>query len=162
MIRLLTLPQDRATVFTLLEACADYVWLEREETPLPCLVDEYFSDAPPGIDPADGHRPGLFDSDRLLALAEMSFGFPAPDAAYLGLMIVHPVARGAGAGPRLLHHLEAVARSRGSRRMFLGALNANPRGRAFWQREGFVPTGLEYDVTLGQKTQLAHRFAKPL
>ena len=99
MIRRLILPQDRATVFTLMEACADYVWLEREEPPLPYLVDEYFTDAPPGIDPAEGHRPGLFDGDRLLARAEMSFGYPAPDASYLGLMMVHPAARGTGGGP---------------------------------------------------------------
>ena len=162
MIRRLILPQDRATVFTLMEACADYVWLEREEPPLPYLVDEYFTDAPPGIDPAEGHRPGLFDGDRLLALAEMSFGYPAPDASYLGLMMVHPAARGTGAGLRLLRHLETVARSRGVARLLLAALEENPRGRAFWEREGFQPTGLAGDVTLGQKIRKAHRFVKPL
>lgn len=162
MIRALTLPSDRAAVFALLEASADYVWMEREEAPHPALVDEYFTDAPPGLDAARGYRPGLFDGDALLALAEMAFGYPWPDAAYLGLMMVHPAARGTGAGQRLLRHLESVAQGRGMRQMFLGVLDANPRGRAFWEREGFTATGLGGPVTLGPKTQPAQRFVKPL
>ena len=74
MIRPLTLAADRAAIFALLEASADYVWMEGEEVPLPDLADEYFNDAPPGHDPANGHRAGLFQGEPLLALAEMAFG----------------------------------------------------------------------------------------
>lgn len=162
MIRNLTLPQDRAAVFAFLQASADYVWLEREEPPAPHLVDEYFTDAPPGLNAADAHHAGLFDTNRLVALAEMSFGYPAPDVAYLGLMMVHPDVRGTGAGPCLLRHLESVALGRGMRQMALGVLAANPRGRAFWEREGFTATGLSGSATLGKKTQPVQRFVKAL
>ena len=162
MIRPLTLEADRAAIFALFDTSADYVWMEREEMPLPYLVDEYFSDAPPGLDPADSHRVGLFEGETLLALAEMAFGYPAPDSAYLGLMMVRPEARGTGTGQRLLRHLEGVARGRGLRQMALGVLAVNPRARAFWEREGFMATDLQGPVTIGQKTQTAYRLAKPL
>lgn len=103
---------------------------------------EFFTDCPPGCDPAQSHRLGLFMDDRLSGVAELSFGFPDPDDAYLGLMLLGPWAEGAGHGKAFLAHAEALARVRGARRLCLAVLDANPRGRAFWQREGFVPTGL--------------------
>lgn len=160
MIRPLT-RADSAAIWALMQASADYIWMEREEEPRLYLVEEYFDDAPPGIDPATSHRAGLFDGPRLLALAELSFGFPASGDCYLGLMMVRAEARGSGAGVRLLRHLEDVARERAARQMFLAVLVANPRGRAFWEREGFIATGPTRQVTLGSKTQAAQRFVKP-
>jgi GNAT superfamily N-acetyltransferase len=161
MIRALD-PADRDAIWALMQASADYIWLERGEEPLPALVDEFFNDAPPGLAAKDGYRGGLFDGSTLLALAEMSFGFPEPGDSYLGLMLVRSAARGRGAGKRLLRHLEGVARSRGANQMFLAVLDANPRGRAFWQREGFEPTGRHGTVTLGRKTQAVQRLGKLL
>lgn len=161
MIRALD-PADLDAIWSLMQASADYIWLEREEEPLPALVDEFFNDAPPGLVAEDGYRAGVFDGGTLLALAEMSFGFPDPGDSYLGLMLVRGVARGQGVGARLLRHLEAVARERGAGQMFLAVLDANPQGRAFWEREGFAPTGRHGTVTLGRKTQAVQRFVKPL
>lgn len=162
LIRLLDPVADRALVDGLFAAAADYVWLEREMPPDVGLTDEFFNDAPPGSDPAASHRVGLFDGEALIGAAEMSFGFPDPDAAYLGLMLLAPACRGSGAGPCLLRHLEAVARRRGARMLYLAVLDANQRGRAFWQREGFALALADRIVTLGQKTQIAHRLSKAL
>ncbi|MGB8814235.1 MAG: GNAT family N-acetyltransferase, partial [Paracoccaceae bacterium] len=71
-------------------------------------------------------------------------------------------ARGKGAGVTLLRHLEELARSGGARQLFLAVLDANPKGRAFWEREGFRLARVNGPVTLGQKTQLAHRMVKTL
>ena len=161
MIRPLT-QADTATIWAFMQASADYIWMEREEEPRPYLVEEYLTDAPPGIDPPSSHRAGLFDGETLVALAELAFGFPGPQDSFLGLMMVRSTARGNGAGARLLRHLEEVARARGAARMFLAVLDGNPRGRAFWTREGFTPTGVKRTVTLGQKTQASERLFKPL
>ncbi len=161
MIRPLTRADD-AAIWACLQDSADYIWAEREEEPRPYLVEEFFEDAPPGLAAADGYRAGVFEGDALLAVAEMSFGYPAAGDGYLGLMIVRSSARGGGAGARLLRHLEGVARGRGVRQLFLAVLDANPRGRAFWEREGFVATDRHGSVTLGQKTQSVRRFVKPL
>jgi GNAT superfamily N-acetyltransferase len=103
---------------------------------------EFFTDAPPGCDPAKSHRLGLFLGDRLSGVAEVSYGFPEPDDAYLGLMLLGPWAQGANHGKAFLAHAETLARNRGSARLYLAVLQANPRGRAFWLREGCRETGL--------------------
>lgn len=103
---------------------------------------EFFTDAPPGCDPRLSHRLGLFLNGRLSGVAEVSYGFPEPDDAYLGLMLLGPWARGAGHGRAFLARVKALARARSARRLYLAVLEANSRGRAFWNREGFRPTGL--------------------
>lgn len=100
------------------------------------------------------------DSLRLSGVAEVSYGFPDPTDAYLGLMLLGPWARGAGHGKAMLARAEALARGRGARRMFLAVLEANPRGRAFWERQGFRPTGLSrLDPVTGH---ILHRLVKAL
>lgn len=144
------------------DAVTDYILIERDTPPGPEVTDEFFTDAPPGCDPASSLRLGLFHGDQLTAIAEVGFGYPEPDDAYLGLLIVVPDHRGTGAGADLLRHVEAEARARGCKALFLAVLEANPRGRAFWEREGFTTLLTDRPVTLGQKTQMARRMAKPL
>ena len=77
-------------------------------------------------------------------------------------MMIDPSARGTGAGACLLRHLEAEARARGMVTLYCAVLDANPKGRAFWEREGFTLALPNRPVTLGQKTQIAHRLGKAL
>lgn len=102
----------------------------------------FFTDAPPGCDPRDSHRLGLFLDDRLSGVAELSFGFPEAADAYLGLMLLGAWAQGSGNGRALLAHVEVLVRARKAPTLYLAVLDANPRGRAFWEREGFKGTGL--------------------
>lgn len=162
LIRPLDPIADRPAVDALFRAARDYILMERDAEPDEAVTDEFFTDAPPGCDPAASARLGLFDGGALIAVAEMGFGYPQADDAYLGLMVVSEAARGSGAGRRLLHHLQDLARARGMTRMFLAVLEANPRGRAFWEREGFALAVANREVTLGAKTQIAHRLGKTL
>ncbi|MFC3088358.1 GNAT family N-acetyltransferase [Tabrizicola soli] len=135
-------PADTDLVAQFYREAPDY-WLLAEGALDPDRqAREFFTDAPPGCDPAQSHRLGLFLDDRLSGVAELSHGFPDPGDAYLGLMILGPWAQGAGHGRRLLAHAEGLARGRGARRLYLAVLDANPRGRAFWLREGLRPTGI--------------------
>ncbi len=121
---------------------------------------EFFTDCPPGCDPAQSHRLGLFLDNRLSGVAEVSFGFPEPGDAYLGLMLLGPWAQGLGHGRGLLAKAEALSRARRATALFLAVLEANPRGRAFWEREGFAATGRSgTDPATGHTL---HRLVKPL
>ena len=89
----------------------------------------------------------------LLGFIEMSFGYPDPKDAYIGLLMLDKAARGGGIGPQLLAEATWRARTNGARRQLVAVLAANPRGRAFWQREGFRP---ERDFPASADDPLAH------
>ena len=158
MIRPLVPETDLPAVAAFLQEAADYFVLADGEAPGPSAASEYFTASPPGCDPAQSHRLGLFRDGRLAGLAELSFGFPAPGDAYLGLLILAPWARGQGHGARMLSHIEELSRASGAPSLYLAVLEANPRGRAFWEREGFRATG----VTRQDGRNLIHRLSKPL
>lgn len=160
LIRDLTAGADTDLIEALYAEAADYWLLADRVPPDRAKAEAFFTDTPPGADPALSHRLGLFVKDRLSGVAELSFGFPEPGDAYLGLMILAPRLRGQGFGRRLLAGIEGRARARGARRLFLAVLDANPRGRAFWEREGFAQTGVwRDDAETGHRI---HRMVKPI
>jgi GNAT superfamily N-acetyltransferase len=155
-------PEEAPLVAAFYRKAPDYWLLAEGRVDPDRQAAEFFTDAPPGCDPAQSHHLGLFlaedgtsppprgegrgvggtDESQLSGVAELSFGFPAPADAYLGLMLLGPWAQGAGHGRAFLAHAETLARARGAARLYLAVLQANPRGRAFWEREGFRATGL--------------------
>jgi GNAT superfamily N-acetyltransferase len=162
LIRSLDPITDRAAVQSLYESAADYWALDRLAPDPETQSAEFFTDAPPNCDPKQSHRLGLFLEDRLAGIAELSFGFPDPCDAYLGLMIFAPWARGQSFGSTLLRDLETRARANASKQVFLGVLDANPKGRAFWLREGFRDTGISRIDTDNGVTNTIRRLSKVL
>lgn len=151
---------DLAAVIAAYLDAADYWTLADRRPPDAAKAAAFFTDSPPGCDPALSHRLGLFVDGDLSGVAELSFGFPDPGDAYLGSMILAPRARGRGYGRALLAHVEALARHATAPRLCLAVLEENPRGRAFWERHGFRATGLSgRDPDTGH---ILHRMAKPL
>lgn len=140
---------------------ADYWRLaDRAEPCARTKAQEAFDDAPPGSAPGSALVFGWQTGAGLAGIATLSPGFPAAGEAYLGLMLLAPRARGAGLGAALLRGVEGAARAGGAARLFLAVLEENPRGRAFWQREGFAPTGLSrQDAETGHRL---HRLGKVL
>ncbi len=153
-------PSETALVAQFYREAPDY-WLLAEGRCDPAAqAQDFFTDAPPNCDPANSDRLGLFLNQRLSGVAEVSYGFPEPNDAYLGVMILGPWAQGAGHGRAFLAHTEALARKRHAPRLYLAVLDINPRGRAFWEREGFTDTGLSRkDALTGHTT---YRLGKTL
>ncbi len=153
-------PSETALVAQFYREAPDY-WLLAEGRCDPAAqAQDFFTDAPPNCNPAASDRLGLFLNQRLSGVAEVSYGFPDPSDAYLGLMILGPWAQGAGHGRAFLAHVETLARKRHAPRLYLAVLDVNPRGRAFWEREGFSGTGLtRRDAITGH---LIERLVKPL
>jgi hypothetical protein len=83
LIRPLHPDTDRATVTAFFDSIADYIRMERDAPPDAEVIEEFFTDTPPGCDPTQSLRLGLFEHSTLIALAEMGFGYPESDNAYL-------------------------------------------------------------------------------
>lgn len=143
-------PTETALVAQFYREAPDYWLLAEGRCDPEAQAQDFFTDAPPNCDASQSDRLGLFVDQRLSGVAEVAYGFPEPNDAYLGLMILGPWVQGAGHGRSFLAHAESLARQRHAARLYLAVLDANPRGRAFWLREGFRPTGIRrQDGTTG-------------
>lgn len=162
MIRPLDSTTDAEAVLDLYRRAADYVAFESGREIGTVFVEEYFTDAPPGGDPATSLKLGHFEAGRLLGIADLAFGYPDEKDAYLGLMVLAVEARGRGVGRRFLRHLEEDARRRGAKRLLLAVLEGNARGRAFWEREGFGFPLTYPPARIGERTHVRVRLEKPL
>ncbi|MCF2871656.1 GNAT family N-acetyltransferase [Octadecabacter sp. G9-8] len=137
-LRALDSINDRHIVASFFAAAADYVTLETGAPPKAATTQDFFDDRPPNVAPDDVQRLGLFEHEHLVGLLAFSFGYPEPTDCYIGLLLLSPGLRGQGNGPRALAHATSLARARGMRRQLVAVLDANPKARAFWEREGFV------------------------
>lgn len=162
MIRRLHAETDLPAIAAFYADAADY-WLMAEGQLDPAQkAADFFTDTPPGCNAAQSHRLGFFAENTLTGLAEVSFGFPNPKDAYLGLMIFAPRFRDRGFGQIFLAHIETAARSAGAPNLYLAVLEKNLRGAAFWARMGFHPTGVSGTSTTPYVTHRLHRLVKPL
>jgi len=158
LIRPLDRIADLDAVHDLYARAADYLILADRHPPDRQKAAEFFTDTPPRCDPAASHGLGLFQDGALVGVAELSFGFPLPGDAFLGLMLLDATQRGQGLGAFLLAEVET--RAAPAPRLYLAVLQENPRGRAFWERHGFTDTGLfGHDADTGHTL---HRKVKPL
>jgi GNAT superfamily N-acetyltransferase len=138
IMRSLSATTDRAAVARLFADAADYVLLEDGRAPDEATMDNFFNERPPNVGAADAVHIGMFDADRLLGILGVVFGYPDANDSYIGLLLLAPQARGSGFGGQALAYATALARARGSTRQLVAVLDKNPKGLAFWDREGFA------------------------
>ena len=151
---------DFAAVRAFIDTAADYVRLETGKAPDDSYAEAYFTDCPPGSDVARSEKIGLFADGVLAGIADLAFGYPDEGDAFLGLMIISSTMRGAGLGPVFLDHVDGIARQRGAARLLLAVLDSNPRGRAFWERNGFAHVmTIERALIVGHPHRV-HRMAR--
>jgi GNAT superfamily N-acetyltransferase len=149
---------DLVDAFT--QEAADYWHLADRRAPDRQKAQDFFTDCPPGCDPAASQRLGMFTEGGLVGIAELSFGWPSAVDPYLGLQLLAPRARGRGLGRVLLGEVEARARATGAKALYLAVLEENPKRWTFWRREGFRETGVSgVDADTGHRL---HRLVKDL
>lgn len=160
--RPLELTSDLDRVVDFYADAPDY-WEMAEGSP-PGLekAKEFFEDIPSKCNPEEIHRLGFFLGERLSGIADLFFDFPDDGDAYIGLMMLGPWARNKGSGKIFLNHLEGLARAGKAKNLYIAVMTINPKGRAFWEREGFLATGLSGMSVVGDHQQELHRLLKPL
>ena len=99
-------------------------------------MDNYFNERPPNVGAEDAVHIGMFDADRLIGILCVVFGYPDATYSYIGLLLLALHARGKGVGGHAVAHAATLSKARGSTHQLVAVLDNNPKGRAFWQREG--------------------------
>ena len=93
LIRPLIAKSDLVIVHEFYALAPDYWLLAEGQNPGLQKAKYFFTDTPPNCDPTASLRLGLFVGEKLSGLAELSFGFPTANDAYLG-SILEPVISG--------------------------------------------------------------------
>ena len=124
LIRSLIAKSDLAIVHEFYAKAPDYWQLVEGKEPFLQKARDFFTDTPPNCDPKVSLQLGLFLDNRLSDLAELSFGFPTANPAYLGFMMLRPWARNRGNGRKFLKYIEECARQTEVRSYFWQCLKS--------------------------------------
>ena len=163
MIRHLCATADTAIVADLFHRAADYVLLESGHAPSQAEVTDFFTGGPPGIDQSRSLHFGLFlPDDQLAAIAGAIFGFPKPDDAYLGLLLIDPAHRGKRLGQQMVDHICAASKTQGADRILIAVLEENVKAHRFWSKMGFTEEMRSQPKQIGVKTHVQIRMARAL
>lgn len=130
---------DAPLVQGLYDACADY-FLASEGTAAPAdSALSGFFDVPLGVGLHQKRIFGVPAGDgSLVAMCESLCGYPEAAVWYIGLLLVHPAARGAGVGARFVRELFALALDAGCDEVRLCVFDFDAGALCFWQKQGFV------------------------
>jgi GNAT superfamily N-acetyltransferase len=98
---------------------------------------------PPGFNPEGKRTIGIWEGEELIAFADVLLGYPDPETAYIGLLIVHGSRHGEGLG-RELHKavLKRIRQETVAQQIRLGIVETNAdAAEPFWSALGYAPTG---------------------
>ena len=101
-----------------------------------------YSILPPAKSYDDKFVFGIFAGSRMIGCADLIRGWPRPDTAHVGLLLLAEPYQGKGHGRRAYEALEACIRGWGTcGRVRVGVVQTNAQALPFWRRIGFAPTG---------------------
>ena len=111
---------------------------------------------PPGKTEKDKHYLGFFGGETLVAVMDLIEGFPNPETAFIGLFMVNRDYQGRGVGSAIICDALHALCKMGFSYVRLGYVETNAQSKAFWYKNGFLPTGVKsaqekYAVVMMQK-----------
>lgn len=120
------------------------------------------AELPPGRAASDKIALGLWLDGALVGCADMIIGYPRPEVAFIGLLLVAEDLHGCGLGTVAFGELARRAQERGCERLRLGVAKGHAHAEHFWTRRGFFPTGeVGRDLT-GHSARDILLFERPL
>lgn len=115
---------------------------------------------PPNKSPKDKYYLGFYQNQRLIAVMDLILGFPNDQTAFLGFFMVAKDLTCRGIGSNLVRNACQALAQQGFCYIMLGWAQSNLTAAAFWQKNGFVPTGAVdrssnlYPVVIAKRTLL--------
>lgn len=138
-IRELNPSRDVDAVTALSLACADYALLETGELPNSDSGITFFADVAPGKELRNMLKLGIVRSDGSLAgVVDIARSYPAENAWYIGLLLLHPDMRRRGIGRAVIDWVDEAARVTDASHLLLCVVEENEAGLSFWRRLGFT------------------------
>lgn len=121
----------------LVSECSDYYMIVNGTEPAFEDTLEILNDLPPGKVKEDKLVIGIFNQNKLSALADVIKNYPCQDCWWIGLLLVTPAERRAGLGSRIYHALEKWTADLTAKEIRLGVVEKNEKAIKFWSVLGF-------------------------
>ena len=87
----------------------------------------------------------LADSGQVVGTTAMAVPHPPAGCPWIGLMLIDARWQGQGIGAEASRLIDAMLAGEGWTEVQLGVLRANPRAKAFWERQGYHVIGEKED-----------------
>ena len=129
---------DRGRLETLCRECTDFFELVEGQRGGSETAAEILGPLPSNVTSGAKWILGLERGDELIGVVELLAGFPLPNEWYVGLLLLRPDARCAGAGTIVWENLRKGMKTEGAVAARLLVQRQNPGARRFWERQGFA------------------------
>lgn len=97
-----------------------------------------------------------------IGLADLVFGYPEKEIAFIGLLLLDQKFHGQGLGRRSYQLIEEFTKSRGAKFIQLGVNDTNEVGMRFWPKLGFKINGRSRPYEGLKVKSIVHVFEKSL
>lgn len=98
---------------------------------------------PPRTEPEDKYFLGFYRDERLCAALDLILRYPNPETAFIGWFILRKDLQGRGNGTAIVNELLAFLKNQRFSYVRLAYIKGNPESRAFWEKNQFIPAGIE-------------------
>lgn len=104
--------------------------------------DDMFS-LPPNKSIHDKYYLGFFDGEALITVMDIIEAYPQTGIVFWGLFIMASHQSGKGLGSQIVEECISALKEQGFQSVRLSYMKTNPQSKAFWEKCGFNPTGVE-------------------
>lgn len=157
---------DRADLMRFCRDNPDYDVLVTDEVSQPeAWAEDFLTELPPeACHPGPTYKLVVRKPNdaTILAILDVTLGLIDPRVGHIGLFQVAEALHGTGLAPALHEALERWMAGRGMEVLRLGVLTTNPRGAAFWARQGYQPTRQRSTQMGAGRTVMIDVLYKPL
>jgi len=149
-VRLLTL-EDAQTVLKVENGNPQYYLYCPPAPSVQGFMDDLTA-LPPNKTLEDKYFFGYFDATsresteaELVAIVDLITAYTNAKTAFIGFFMMNEKYQGKGEGSRIIHELLGKLLEAGFEYVRLGYMKGNEQSRTFWEKNGFMPTGVETD-----------------
>ena len=142
-------PADREVLQRVLESAPGYAMKVTGAPPAPGAAASLLASLPEGMTYQDKFVFSLHAGDQVVGCADVLRGYPTPEKALIGLLVIAESYQGQGLGAAAYTKLELQIREWGCQTIRLAVVGTNDQVRGFWEKVGFQPTGEQPAYTAG-------------
>ncbi len=98
---------------------------------------------PPGKKHKDKYYIGFFENEKLIAVMDLISKYPNDETAYIGFFMMNSELQGMGIGTFIITDCLEYLKSIKFKKAQLGYVKNNNQAKSFWNKNKFLPTGIE-------------------